>query len=233
MPPLRHLNHEGFSGRAEVGGGDCPPSHTYTYTYTYTYAQPIMASNVRCPPTFLYSSQASLSLSLLERSSFTPQSSCQIHVADHDGHPLGVDGAEVGIFEQPHHVGFAGLLQGQDSLGLESVLLILLCGPGDLANQTLKGELLHQQVGALLVLSNLAKSNCTTTERSLLLFALITTGTMRTLRRHATVAAAAEAHHVGRGDGAVRLVVNHALGRRHGSLRGAEGALPHAHGAEA
>ena len=38
-------------------------------------------------------------------------SSGQLDVLGHDGDPLGVDGAEVGVFEQSNQVGFAGLLQ--------------------------------------------------------------------------------------------------------------------------
>jgi hypothetical protein len=35
----------------------------------------------------------------------------QLQVLAHDGHSLGVDGAEVGVFEQRNHVSFRGLLQ--------------------------------------------------------------------------------------------------------------------------
>jgi len=37
----------------------------------------------------------------------------QLDVLGHDGDPLGVDGAQVGVLEQTHQVRLAGLLQGQ------------------------------------------------------------------------------------------------------------------------
>ena len=35
----------------------------------------------------------------------------QLDVLGHDGDPLGVDGAQVGVLEQPHQVRLAGLLK--------------------------------------------------------------------------------------------------------------------------
>ena len=35
---------------------------------------------------------------------------CQLDVFGHDGDTLGVDGAQVGVFEQTHEVGFASFL---------------------------------------------------------------------------------------------------------------------------
>ena len=37
----------------------------------------------------------------------------QLDVFGHDGHTLGVDGAQVGVFKQTHQVGLAGLLHGE------------------------------------------------------------------------------------------------------------------------
>lgn len=36
--------------------------------------------------------------------------SCELNVLLHNGDALGVDGAEVGVFEQTHEVGFGGFL---------------------------------------------------------------------------------------------------------------------------
>ena len=35
----------------------------------------------------------------------------QLDILGHDGHTLGVDGAQVGVLEQTHQVGLAGLLK--------------------------------------------------------------------------------------------------------------------------
>ena len=43
----------------------------------------------------------------------------QLDVLGHDGHPLGVDGAQVGVLEETHQVGLAGLLQSHDGRALE------------------------------------------------------------------------------------------------------------------
>jgi hypothetical protein len=44
----------------------------------------------------------------------------QLNVLGHDGHALGVDGAQVGVLEQTHQVGLGGLLQGQQGGALEA-----------------------------------------------------------------------------------------------------------------
>jgi hypothetical protein len=44
----------------------------------------------------------------------------QLNVLGHDGHALGVDGAQVGVLEQANQVGLSGLLQGQQGRALEA-----------------------------------------------------------------------------------------------------------------
>jgi len=43
--------------------------------------------------------------------SFSTNASCQLDVLWHDGHTLGVDGAQVGVLEQADQVGLGGFLQ--------------------------------------------------------------------------------------------------------------------------
>ena len=50
----------------------------------------------------------------------SPDPPGQLDVLGHDGHPLGVDGTEVGVLEQSHEVGLAGFLQGHHSGALEA-----------------------------------------------------------------------------------------------------------------
>ena len=40
----------------------------------------------------------------------------QLDVLGHDGHPLGVDGAEVGVLKQTDQVGLAGLLHNNTNI---------------------------------------------------------------------------------------------------------------------
>ncbi len=104
----------------------------------------------------------------------------QLEVLRHDGHPLGMDGAEVSVLEERHQVGLSSFLEGQDSLTLEPDLLFELSS--NLTHQSLEGELPDQQVGlnkgpkrkgtqlrrveieiesyALLEFSDLSESNC-------------------------------------------------------------------------
>merc|ERR1719209_2920776 len=66
----------------------------------------------------------------------------QLDVLGHDGDALGVDGAEVGVLEQAHQVGLAGLLQGHHGGALEPKVGLEVLG--DLADQALaswKGSL--------------------------------------------------------------------------------------------
>ena len=52
--------------------------------------------------------------------SLTADAACQLDVLGHDGHPLGVDGTDVGVLEQSHKICFTGLLESHDSRALEA-----------------------------------------------------------------------------------------------------------------
>ena len=81
----------------------------------------------------------------------------QLDVLGHDGDPLGMDGAEVGVLEQPDEVGLGCLLQGHDGGALEAeVGLEVLC---DLSDEALEGQFPDQELGGLLVTSDLPEGN--------------------------------------------------------------------------
>jgi len=44
----------------------------------------------------------------------------QLNVLGHDGHALGMDGAQVGVLEETHQVGLCSLLKGQHCMALEA-----------------------------------------------------------------------------------------------------------------
>ena len=77
----------------------------------------------------------------------------QVHVLRHDGLPLGVDGAEVGIFEEPDEVRLGRLLQRADGRRLEPEVGLEVLG--DLPHEALERQLADQELGALLKLPNL------------------------------------------------------------------------------
>jgi len=94
-------------------------------------------------------------------STFSANASRQLDILWHDGNTLGVDCAQVGVFEQADQVGFRSFLEGTDGGALESeISLEILC---DFTNKTLEGEFPDEQLGRLLVATNLSKSHSTGT----------------------------------------------------------------------
>ena len=90
-------------------------------------------------------------------SSFSTDSSSQLDVFGHDGDPLGMDGAQIGVFEETNQVSFRGFLQGSDSSRLESKVSLEVLS--NFSHQSLEWELSDQQLGRFLVSSDLTKSN--------------------------------------------------------------------------
>jgi hypothetical protein len=76
-----------------------------------------------------------------------------------DGHSLGVDGSQVGVFEEGDQVGFRGLLQSHDGRRLESEVSLEVLG--DFSNKSLEGQLSDQELSRLLVSSDFSKSDGT------------------------------------------------------------------------
>jgi len=89
--------------------------------------------------------------SIKSSGAFTTDSTGELHILGHDGNSLGVDGAEVGVLEETDHVGFGGLLEGENGGGLETELVSVLRGDfteGDGAGSETVGFL--DTVGGLL-----------------------------------------------------------------------------------
>jgi len=83
----------------------------------------------------------------------------QLDVFGHDGDALGVDGAQVGVLEQAHQVRLAGLLQRSNGGALEAQVGLEVLG--DLSHQALEGQLADQQLGGLLVPTDLTQGHGT------------------------------------------------------------------------
>jgi histone H3 len=90
-------------------------------------------------------------------STFTTDSAGQLDVLWHDGDSLGVNGAQVGIFEETNQVCLAGFLEGSNSGALEAEIGLEVLG--DFAYETLKWELADQKLSRLLVATDLAESD--------------------------------------------------------------------------
>ena len=69
-----------------------------------------------------------------------------------------MDSAQVGVLEETDEVSLGSLLQGHDSGGLEAEISLEVLG--DLTDQALEGQLADQQLGALLVPTDLTESHC-------------------------------------------------------------------------
>jgi len=94
-------------------------------------------------------------------SSLATDSAGQLDVLWHDGDSLGVDGAQVGVLEETDQVSLGGLLQSHDGGRLESEIGLEVLG--DFTDQSLEGQLADQQLGRLLVSTDLTKSDGTGT----------------------------------------------------------------------
>jgi len=81
----------------------------------------------------------------------------ELNVLGLDGNALCVNGAEVGVLEQRHEVSLDGLLKGADGGRLEAEVALEVLG--NLTDETLEGELANEELGGLLVATNLAESD--------------------------------------------------------------------------
>ena len=91
-------------------------------------------------------------------STFTTDTAGKLDVLGHDGHTLGVDGAQVGVLEETNQVSLRSLLQGHDGRALEAQVGLEVLG--DLTDQTLEWELADEKLGGLLVTTDLTESHC-------------------------------------------------------------------------
>ncbi|OIW22072.1 hypothetical protein TanjilG_02635 [Lupinus angustifolius] len=83
----------------------------------------------------------------------------KLDVLGHDGDALGVDGAQVGVLKETNQVGLGRLLQGHDGAGLESQIGFEVLR--NFSNKALEGELPDEKLSALLVTTDLTKSDGT------------------------------------------------------------------------
>ena len=81
----------------------------------------------------------------------------QLDVLALDGDALGMDGAQVGVLEERDEVGLDRLLQGADGGALEAQVRLEVLG--DLAHEALEGQLADEELGRLLVATDLAQGD--------------------------------------------------------------------------
>ena len=92
-------------------------------------------------------------------SSLTTDAPGQLDVLGHDGDTLGVDSAQVGIFEKSNQVSLRCFLESHDGGGLETQVSLEVLS--DLTDKTLEGQLADQKLSGLLVTTDLTESHGT------------------------------------------------------------------------
>jgi len=87
----------------------------------------------------------------------SPDPPGQLDVLWHDGHTLGVDGAQVGVLKQTNQVSLAGLLESANGSRLESEIGFEILS--DFSDETLEGKLPDEELSGLLVSPDLTESH--------------------------------------------------------------------------
>jgi len=96
---------------------------------------------------------------ILDLGSFATDSSGELDILWHDGHTLGVDGAQVGVLEQANQVGLAGLLQSANGSALEPEISFEILS--NFSHETLEGQFTDEELSGFLVTTDLTKSHGT------------------------------------------------------------------------
>ena len=79
----------------------------------------------------------------------------KLDVLRHNRNSLGVNGAEVGVFEKSDKICFRSFLEGEDGGALEAQISLEVLG--DFSDEALERQFTDQKLGGLLVLANLAE----------------------------------------------------------------------------
>jgi histone H3 len=74
---------------------------------------------------------------------FSSDSPSQLDILWHDGHTLGVDGAQVGVLEETNQVSLTGLLEGSDGCRLKPEISFEILS--NFSHKTLEGQLADKQ----------------------------------------------------------------------------------------
>jgi len=98
-------------------------------------------------------------LGRINLSTLSADTAGELDVLGHDGDTLGVDGAQVGVFEESYEVGLGSFLEGHDGGALETEIGLEVLG--DFTDQALEGELADEEFSALLVTTDLTESDGT------------------------------------------------------------------------
>ena len=96
-------------------------------------------------------------LQLSRGGGLTTDAAGKVDITGHDGDTLAVDGTKVDILKEGDKVSLSSLLEGSNGGALETEVSLAVLG--NLTDETLEGELADQQLGRLLVATDLTESN--------------------------------------------------------------------------
>jgi len=99
-----------------------------------------------------------MQIGLTRSESVSSNSLGELEISGHDGDSLGVDSAQVGVFEEGDEVSLSSFLKGQNSWALESELLLELVS--NFSDESLEGEFSDEEISWLLIFSDLSEGNC-------------------------------------------------------------------------
>ena len=88
---------------------------------------------------------------------FSADSTGQLDIFRHDGNPLGMDGAQVGVFKQPDQIGLAGFLESHHGGTLKAELGLEVLG--NLSNKSLEWKFADEKLGAFLVAADFSQGD--------------------------------------------------------------------------
>ena len=91
-------------------------------------------------------------------STFSTDAAGKLDVLWHNGDTLGVDSAQVGIFEKTNQVSLRCFLESHDGAALETQVSLEVLS--DLTDQPLEGQFADQKLSGLLVTTDLTESDC-------------------------------------------------------------------------
>ena len=89
--------------------------------------------------------------------SLSTDTTSELDVLGHNGHSLGVDGAQVGVLEETNQVSLASLLKGHNGRRLEAKIGLEILG--NLTDQPLEWQLADEELSALLVTPDLTEGD--------------------------------------------------------------------------
>ena len=93
----------------------------------------------------------------LHLGAFSADSTGQLDIFRHDGNPLGMDGAQVGVFKQPDQIGLAGFLESHHGGTLKAELGLEVLG--NLSNKSLEWKFADEKLGAFLVAADFSQGD--------------------------------------------------------------------------